>query len=285
IMGYHYSKEEGEPEEVSMAIMEHYLPRYAGDRPPDTKLGTILSLADKFDSLCACFSIGLVPTGSQDPYALRRQAQGIVRILGDKRLPLSLQEAVTAALENFPGAGAATREILDFFRDRLYQTFLERGYRYDILNAVLGAGFDNIGDFCHRLEVITQFSKTPEWQGLVTVVERTFNIGKDSPSMGEVEEGLLQEIEERRLWETYLKNKDHILSLINAERYEEASREYYTAFAQTVHTFFDKVFVNVEDTRLRNNRLLLIKNINELYSKRIADLSQIVPPVAPGDGQ
>lgn len=277
IMGYHYAREEGERQEVATAIMEHYLPRSAGDRLPQTRLGTILSLADKFDALSGCFSIGLIPTGSQDPYALRRQATGIIRILEDKKFPLSLQDTTAAALENFPAGATATREIIDFFRDRLYQTFSERGYRYDIINAVLGAGFDNVSNFCHRLCVISSLSSTPEWQGLVTVVERTFNIGKNSPSTGEVEEGLLEAKEEQTLWEVYLRNKDKILSLIDSERYEEASREYYKAFAQAVHVFFDRVFVNVEDTRLRNNRLLLIKNINELYSKRIADLARIVP--------
>ncbi|MBI5125990.1 MAG: glycine--tRNA ligase subunit beta [Planctomycetes bacterium] len=278
VMGYHYAREEGEREEVARAILEHYLPRFAGDRLPETQLGVLLSLADKFDALCGCFSIGLVPTGSQDPYALRRQAQGIIRILEDENLNLSLKESLVAALENFPGRGTTLKELLEFFRDRLYQTFLERGYRYDIINAVLAAGFDNIADFSRRLGVISRLSQTHEWQGLVTVVERTFNIGKKAVATGEVEEELLQEKEERQLWELYQRHRDKILSLIDKGQYEEASMEYYTSFAQAVHNFFDKVFVNVEDQRLRNNRLLLLKNINELYSARIADLAQIVPP-------
>ncbi|OGX04919.1 MAG: hypothetical protein A3G87_01040 [Omnitrophica bacterium RIFCSPLOWO2_12_FULL_50_11] len=283
-MGYHYAREEGEREEVARAILEHYLPRFAGDRLPETQLGALLSLADKFDALCGCFSIGLVPTGSQDPYALRRQAQGIIRILEDKKLNLnlSLKDSLAAALENFPGRGTTLQELLEFFRDRLYQTFLEEGYRYDIINAVLAAGFDNIADFSRRLGVISRLSQTHEWQGLVTVVERTFNIGKKAAATGEVEEALLQEKEERQLWELYQRHRDRILSLIDKGQYEEASMEYHTSFAQAVHTFFDKVFVNVEDQRLKNNRLLLLKNINELYATRIADLAQIVPP---GDGE
>ncbi|MFQ5957260.1 MAG: glycine--tRNA ligase subunit beta, partial [Candidatus Brocadiales bacterium] len=278
-MGYHYAREEGVPEGVALAIMEHYMPRYAGDKLPQTQLGTILSLADKFDALCACFSVGLVPTGSQDPYGLRRQAQGIVRILESQRLTLSLQDTLAAALENFPGKGAAVKEITAFFRDRLYQTFLERGYRYDIINAVLGAGFDNISDFSDRAGIISKISETDAWQELVTVVERTFNIGKSAPSAGEVDEGLLQQEEERSLWEVYVRNKDRVTSLIDDKKYEEASRVFTDTFAKPVHTFFDKVFVNVEDERLRNNRLVLVKNINQLYAPKVADLSQIVPPV------
>ncbi|MFQ5863578.1 MAG: DALR anticodon-binding domain-containing protein, partial [Candidatus Brocadiales bacterium] len=171
------------------------------------------------------------------------------------------------------------KEIIAFFRDRLYQTFLERGHRYDIINAVLGAGFDNVSDFSDRVDVISKISETTAWQELVTLVERTFNIGKGAPSTGEVDENLLQQEEERSLWEIYVRNKDRITSLIDDKKYEEASRAFSDTFARPVHTFFDKVFVNVEDKRLRNNRLVLIKNINQLYAPRVADLSQIVPPV------
>ncbi len=282
VMGYHYAREEGVPEGVALAIMEHYMPRYAGDKLPQTRLGMMLSLADKFDALCACFSVGLVPTGSQDPYGLRRQTQGIIRILESQRLHLSLKDTLAAALENFPGRGAAVEGITAFFRDRLYQTFLERGHRYDIVNAVLGAGFDDISDFSDRIAVISKVSQATAWQELVTVVERTFNIGKGAPSTGEVEEGLLQQDEERALWDVYVRNKDKITSLIDGKRYEEASWAFSDTFAKPVHTFFDKVFVNVEDEKTRNNRLVLIKKINELYGPRVADLSKIVPPVGGG---
>jgi glycyl-tRNA synthetase beta chain len=299
VMGYHYAREEGEKEEVARAILEHYLPRFAGDRLPETQLGTLLSLADKFDAICGFFSIGLIPTGSQDPYALRRHAQGIIRILEDKKLGLSLKDTMSTALDLletkimdflkkkphplglYEFRKNVIQELMEFFRDRLYQTFLERGYRYDIINAVLAAGFDNVADVSRRLNVLSRLSKTEQWPGLVEVVERTFNIGKKAAAAGEVEEELLQEKEEQVLWDIYQRDKDRILSLIDKERYEEASLVYYASFAQAVHIFFEKVFVNVEDQRVRNNRLLLLKNINELYSTRIADLAQIVPS---GDG-
>jgi glycyl-tRNA synthetase beta chain len=277
VMGYHYAREEGLPEEVARAILEHYMPRYAGDNLPGTRLGTILGLADKFDTLCACFSVGLIPTGSQDPYGLRRQCQGIIRILESKGLALSLQDVLAAALENFPSAKAATaKEITAFFRDRLYQTSVEGGNRYDIVNAVLGAGFDEISDFTTRVRVISEISGSTDWNKLVALVERTFNIGRGAPSTGEVEEGLFQQDEERLLWDLYVKNKDKITSLIDDKKYKEASKLFCEIFADPVHTFFDKVFVNVDDEKLRNNRLLLIKRINELYAPRVADLSQIV---------
>ncbi len=311
VMGYHYAREEGEKEEVARAILEHYPPRFAGDNLPKNLLGTLLSLADKFDSLCGCFSIGLIPTGSQDPYALRRHAQGIIRILEEKDLTFSVKGILTVALENLSpkvldflsnlterkhpwpystpsslGSGEYLRRVeealLAFFRDRLYQTFLERGYRYDIINAVLGAGFDDVTNFSKRIGVVSGLSQTPEWSGLVTLVERTFNIGKKAEPAGAIANDLLIQEEERQLWELYQRCRDGILSLIDREQYEKASLEYYTAFAQPVHTFFEKVFVNVEDQKVRNNRLLLLKNINELYSTRVADLAQIVPS---GDGE
>ncbi|MEE9584112.1 MAG: glycine--tRNA ligase subunit beta, partial [Candidatus Brocadiales bacterium] len=283
VMGYHYAREEGLPEDVALAIKEHYMPRHARDKVPESRLGMMLSLADKFDALCGCFSVGLVPTGSQDPYGLRRQAQGIIRILESHRLSLSLQDTIVKALENFPGKGTAMKEINAFFRDRLYQTFLERGHRYDVINAVLSAGFDDVSDFSDRVGVISRMSESTVWNELVTLTERTFNIGKGAPSSGEVDEGFLQQDEERHLWDVYVKNKDKITAFIDDKKYEEASALFCETFAGPVHTFFDKVFVNVEDKKLRNNRLVLVKKINELYGPRVAELSQIVPVVASSD--
>ncbi len=194
-----------------------------------------------------------------------------------------MQDTIAAALENFPPVkDAAAREITAFFRDRLNQTFRERGHRYDVINAVLGAGFDNVSDFSDRISVISKISKNAYWQELVTVAERTFNIGKNAPSAGEVDEGLLKEDEEQTLWDVYRRNKDKITSLVNDKKYEEVSRVFAGTFAGPVHTFFDKVFVNVEDEKLRNNRLVLVKKINQLYAPRVAELSQIVSPVESG---
>jgi glycyl-tRNA synthetase beta chain len=280
IMGREYALVQGEDEEVARSIAEHYLPRYADDVLPETKIGTVLSLADKFDIIASCFSAGLIPTGSQDPYALRRQAQGIIRILETKELGVSLKKVFEESLSNLtdisPESNKVYGKIMDFFKDRVYNIYLERGYRYDIVESVMKSGFDNISDFVCRLEVVTRISGTTIWQNLVEVVERTFNIGKNCTIHGEVNEELLKEEEERALWAVYKKENERLLQNVPQGKYEELSIAYNDAFAKPVHDFFDKVFVNVEDENIKNNRLLLVKKVNEIYVENIANLAFIV---------
>ncbi|HHT9125951.1 MAG TPA: glycine--tRNA ligase subunit beta [Candidatus Brocadiia bacterium] len=290
IMGREYAREDIRREvgilSVSaaahtQAIYEHYYPRYSGDKLPESEAGMVLSLADKFDAVVGCFSVGLIPSGSQDPYALRRQVAGIIQIIEVNCLHLSIKETIEKSISMLPINHAVDNtiynKVTDFFKDRIYHAHLEQGhYRYDIINAVMATGIDDVADMHERLMVIADLSKDPIWPTLVKLVERTYNIGKNADVGGDVDEKFLTEVQEQELWKTYLKHKDEILSLVKAKEYEKASRQYYNAFAQPVHIFFEKVFVNVEDKRIRSNRILLSKKINELFSKGIADLSKIV---------
>jgi glycyl-tRNA synthetase beta chain len=138
------------------------------------------------------------------------------------------------------------------------------------------SGFDNISDLLCRLDIVTKLSKTPIWQDLVAVVERTFNIAKNCENDGEVNEDLLEEEEERELWAVYEREKENLLKYVKSREYEELSLAYKKVFAKPVHDFFEKVFVNVEDEQIKNNRLLLVKKVNELYVKNIANLAFIV---------
>jgi glycyl-tRNA synthetase beta chain len=290
IVGREYAEWDGEEPSVALAIAEHYMPRFSADNIPASKIGAVVGLADKLDTISSCFALNLIPTGSQDPYSLRRHAYGIIRIIEEHGFTLELGEVLCKSLSLLPlfpgkeisGEHTIMREksvsaIKEFFRDRLYQINIERGHRYDLVNAVLNtdAGFDDIGDFFQKLKAISHVSKEDWWPDLVTVVERTFNIGKKANSRGLVDERLLTEAEERKLWDIYKGNETAIRKQVDEKRYEEASRTYYAVFAKPVHTFFDKVFVNVEDEAIRNNRLLLIRSINKLYSEKIADLSQM----------
>ncbi len=291
IMGREYAEWDGEEKSVAVAIAEHYMPRYAADNIPASKLGAIVGLADKFDTICSCFALGLIPTGSQDPYSLRRHAYGIIRIIEEHGLALGLKDVLCESLNLLPPLpqkeprhaktlNELIPEIKGFFGDRLFQASIERGYRHDLVKAVMnaGVGFDDVNDFSQRLKVISGISEETWWHDLVTVVERTFNIGKKANSSGSVAEALLTEPEERTLWDVYRKNEAEIRRLMDDKKYKEASVVYCREFAKPVHTFFDKVFVNVEDEKVRNNRLSLMKEVNELYSKKAADLSQIVMP-------
>lgn len=293
IMGREYAEWDGEDPSVALAIAEHYMPRYATDRIPSSKIGVIVGLADKFDTISSCFALGLIPTGSQDPYSLRRHAYGIIRILEEHTLTLELKEVLYRSLNLLPLFSETEipvphklipekliLDIKEFFRDRLFQINIERGYRYDLIHAVLnaGIGFDDIHNFLQRLKILSDISEKKWWPDLVTVVERTYNIGKKANGAGPVNEELLVETEEKVLWEIYKNKEAEIQKFVDDKEYGKASQEYCNAFAKPVHAFFDKVFVNVEDQKIRSNRLSLVKKINELYSQKIADLSQIIMP-------
>jgi len=293
IMGRGYAEWDGEEKSVAIAIAEHYMPRFATDNIPTSRIGAIVGLADKFDTISSCFALDLIPTGSQDPYSLRRHTYGIIRIIEEHGFALDIGEILYTALDLLPlfEQKADSRyhpvildklvpKIKEFFKDRLFQINIERGYRYDLVNAALkaGIGFDDIHNFSQRLKVISLISQEKWWPDLVTVVERTFNIGKKANSSGSVNERILAEPEERKLWDVYKENDEAVRKLIGEKKYEEASRTYCNSFAKPVHAFFDRVFVNVEDENVRSNRLSLMKTINELYSQKIADLSEIVMP-------
>ena len=293
IMGREYAEWNGEEKPVALAIAEHYMPRYATDNISTSRIGAIVGLADKFDTISSCFALDLIPTGSQDPYSLRRHIYGIIRIIEEHGFALDIGEILYTALDLLPlfEQKADSRyhpvildklvpKIKEFFKDRLFQINIERGYRYDLVNAALkaGIGFDDIHNFLQRLKVVSNISRETWWPDLVTVVERTFNIGKKAQCGGAVDKSLFTEAEEYELWVVYHKNRDKIQTLIDEKKYEEASHLYYNTFAKPVHTFFDRVFVNVEDENVRNNRLSLMKKINDLYYQKIADLSQIVMP-------
>lgn len=280
IMGREYARVDGEPEPVATAIAEHYMPRYADDALPQGEVAIALSLADRLDAIAGCFAVGLIPTGSQDPYALRRLALGVIRIAREHQLTFSLGETARQAIEGLPADVKAgddvSSQVLSFFRDRLYQTCTDEGFRYDIVNAVLAAGYDDVCDVLERLRVLTELSTTPQWAALVTVVERTFNIGKKVEVEGPTDPALLEDAEERRLWEELQANQTEIRTLIDLRQYRDASLRYHDVFAEPVHAFFDQVFVNVDDERVRDNRLRLLKEANVLYSERVADLALIV---------
>jgi len=280
IIGGEYARMDGEDPEVATAIEEHYLPRFAGDSLPSSPTGRVLALAEKFDAVVGCFAAGLAPTGSQDPYGLRRQALSILRIVLECGLRLSLNDTISFAASRLPeklsAEGILENRILDFFWDRLYNFCLEHQHRYDLVKATLATSYDDFHDFQRRLEAIEILAKDDGWEDLVTVVQRTFNIYKNAGDPGEVDEELLQAPEERAVFEVLQKNLPIIAPHVERGEFVEASRAYAKAFVEPVHDFFDKVFVNVDDAAVKNNRMALMKAVNQLYSKKIADLSHVV---------
>ena len=282
-VGRIYALRDGEPAEVAEAIFEHYLPRSANGDLPATPAGRALSLAEKFDNLTSCFALGLIPTGSADPYALRRQAQAALRILEECGQHLDISSLISSALELLPdpqcNSGEAIPRLLEFLRDRLFQISLERAAPHDLINAVLASGFEDVVDFWLRLNALRKLSEKSGWQELVIAVERTYNISKNAVQGGSVDPALFDEPLEKELWSLVQVNQLEIENLESERKYVEASRKYAEVFARPLHQFFEDVFVNVDNEKIRNNRLQLLRHINRLYSERIADLSQIVTGV------
>jgi glycyl-tRNA synthetase beta chain len=285
-VGAQYAALQGEGEAVARAIQEQYMPRFAGDELPKTPAGLALSLAEKLDNLAGFFAIGLAPSGSADPYQLRRQAAGVVRIVLERGLAISLREATRLAAlpyERHMAIEPLRAAVTGFIQDRAKNALLEQGFRYDLVDAAMGAGADDLVDLKRRLEALAVLAKEPGFADLVELVERTWNISKalDDPKAGlggprPVEPRLLTEEPEKALATAFQAVRTEIEEKVRAHDYLGAARLYREALAAPVHAFFEKVFVNVEDPAVRGNRLSLLREINRLFAASVADLAKVV---------
>jgi glycyl-tRNA synthetase beta chain len=248
IVGGLYAKAQGEPEAVSKAIYEHYKPLSMEDSIPSTEAGQILAIADKLDNLREFFRIDMVPTGSKDPFALRRAAQGIVKILVEAKLPYTLK----SLMDN------------DFMRERIQYYFREiRGFKYDEVNAVLAVGVTTVADVEARLKALAKVRPTPDFEPVAASFKRINNILKQANyTPGSVRDNLLEDGPERELYEAFRE--------MPAGELESVAR-----LRPFVDRFFDKVMVNVPDDKIRANRLALLHELLTEFST-IADFSEIV---------
>lgn len=275
VMGREYARRDGEDPAVAQAIYEHYLPRHAGDALPATTAGRIVSIADKIDNIVATFSRGLIPTGSQDPFALRRQALGVVATLLDGGYHLSLSRLCTTDLALLPQqdvSSTVVASIADFFRQRLKNVFTERGIRYDIADAVLAADSDDIYDAYLRATALAEAADKPFFSALVQTLTRVANLARQGGQQpGEVAPALFTEAQERHLYDMFQAvDKTATASMVQSD-YAGA----LAALAQLekpVDEFFTAVMVMVDDARIRANRLALLRKIKTLAGS-IADFS------------
>lgn len=282
IMGREYARLSGEPENVAIGIFEHYLPRFASDILPSTPVGKIVSIADKLDTIVGYFSVGLLPTGSEDPYSLRRQGQGIISIILENRFPLSLSEMIHLSLDLYHKAGFKYRpfeeveiELQDFFMGRFKGELLTEGFNYDIINAVLGEKPDNLTDLRDRVVSIAKYKESPILDDLIVAFTRCKNLS--NPSLGSgVKEQLFSEEEERGLYQKLIEVEKIIDEYLERTDYDRAI-ENLAGLRPYVDRFFDKVLVMTEDKRIRHNRVSLLNRCVELFLK-IADFSQLVIP-------
>ncbi|GAW93424.1 glycine--tRNA ligase subunit beta [Calderihabitans maritimus] len=280
IMGYYYARHDGEEDRVSMAIREHYLPRFAGDVLPQSPLGMVLSIADRIDSIVGCFAVGIQPTGSQDPYALRRQALGICNIILERGLEFSLHQLIRQAYGLYRdktelefSEAEVVEQVGSFFRQRLENILEEKGIRYDVVKAVVSAQWDDLYDAYLRAVAVQEFRQDPGFEELLTAFNRAGNLAGKA-EVGSVNPELFEEKVEMELYDAFARVKERGEPLLNGRSYAAALKE-IASLREPIDNFFNGVMVMVEDARLRNNRLALLKQITD-YILRIADLSQIV---------
>jgi glycyl-tRNA synthetase beta chain len=276
IMGRYYALNDRLGGEIADAIEDHYKPRFAGDELPRNPVGLVVALADKLETLAGLFAIGQLPTGDKDPFALRRHALGVVRMLMEKDLPLQLGALVTEVLGLFPQAGAATAEQLtDFIYERLAGLLREQSYSAQEIDAVLALRPQRLGDVAKRLAAVRAFAALPEAPALAAANKRIGNILKkaDGAVDPHVSEVLLKEPAEKALYVTTSELAPRAAAQFEAGDYT-GSLQTLAALRAPVDAFFDGVMVNAQEADLRLNRLGLLAKLHQAMN-RVADLSRL----------
>jgi len=276
VVGGLYAKAEGYSEIIWRAIYDHYLPKTSRSASPTTSTGAVLSLVDRIDTICACFSIGLIPSGSRDPFGLRRQGNGLLRIVLDHHMNVSLKRLIGASL--IAGESSAAKigaEVMQFLEGRLRFLFDEMGFSYDSVNAALATGHDNPLDALERIRALDEIRTEEDFLALSSSFKRIMNILEQSrPDRAEPDPSLMVEASERALWEAYTRIQPRVESSQRKHAYGPALRS-LASLRRVVDAFFDDVLVMDKDPEVRNNRLSLLGKIAGLFLG-IADISQIV---------
>jgi len=276
IMGGYYARHEGLRDGVAIAIEDHYKPRFAGDALPRNHTGTVVALADKLETLVGLFGIGQLPTGDRDPFALRRHALGVIRILIEKNLPLSLPELFDAAAAPFGELiDKPTEALLSFFGDRLAVSLREQGYSAQEVDAVLALQPPRLGDVPRRLAAVRAFAALPEAEALAAANKRVGNILKKAESAVEarVDAALFQEAAEGALFEALQSVVPKAQAAFEQGDYT-GSLQALAVLRAPVDAFFDGVMVNADDPALKANRLGLLASLHAAMN-RVADISRL----------
>ncbi len=276
IMGAYYARHDGETEEVAFAIEDHYKPRFAGDTLPRGATGVVVALADKLETLAGLFGIGQVPTGDKDPFALRRHALGVIRMLIERDLALAVPQLVQSAVAVFgPGHGDAQAELSSFLYDRLVGSLREQGYSAQEVDAVIALRPPRWGDIPRRLAAVRSFAALPEAPALASANKRVGNILKKAEGevRASVDATLLKEPAEQAL-AAALRAAAPAADAAFERGDFAGSLQALAVLKAPVDAFFDAVMVNADDIALRNNRLALLTAMHRAMN-RVADLSRL----------
>ncbi|MCT9824535.1 glycine--tRNA ligase subunit beta [Pseudomonas veronii] len=276
VAGYYYALNDGEPDDVALALNEQYMPRGAGAELPTTLTGAAVAIADKLDTLVGIFGIGMLPTGSKDPYALRRAALGVLRILIDKKLDLDLTQAVVFAVGQFGGKVKQTglaEQVLEFVFDRLRARYEDEGVDVSVYLSVRALQPGSALDFDQRVQAVQAFRKLPEAEALAAVNKRVSNLLSKADNLGnaDVDPGLFADAKEFSLNSAIAKAENAVKPLIAERNYAEALARLAT-LREPVDAFFEAVMINAEDAGVRKNRYAMLARLRGLFIN-IADIS------------
>lgn len=276
VMGMHYARHDGEDEEVAVALNEQYMPRFAGDELPHSLVACSVALADKFDTLVGIFGIGQHPKGDKDPFALRRAALGVLRIIVEKNLPLDLVDLAQRAAALYGDKLSNTNvveDVVDFILGRFRAWYQEEGIAVDVIQAVLACRPTKPADFDARVKAVNHFRTLDAAQALAAANKRVQNIlSKVDGALPEnIDLSLCREPQEINLAERVLELQRELQPLFEKGDYQTVLSR-LADLRESVDSFFDNVMVNAEDEKLRQNRLALLKNLRDLFFK-VADIS------------
>ena len=277
-IGHQYAIKSGIKENVALAVEEHYLPRSEKDSLPTGIEGSIVAIADKIDTVCGIIGVDMIPTGSKDPFALRRAGNGIVQIIANQNFEINLHKLIDVTFEILEDKLTRINNnkdiVYDFFRQRVNWLLKQRGIDYDVIESVMHIDHSNIPDLVHRAEALKNFLQREDFIKLVLGFKRVSNIIAEAKNLGEIDTKLFCEDTEKLLYERYLVLVEKIKSLLLKKEYEKILEE-LVIYGATIDKFFDDVLVNIEDMKLRQNRYNLLNKIRKLFLQ-VADISKIV---------
>lgn len=278
IMGGYYAAHSGEPDEVAEAIKEQYLPTFAGDALPESSVGAVVAVADKLDTILGCISVGLIPSGSEDPYGLRRNALGIIQIVLAKGWQISLHALIDAGIDQL--AQKITQDpkdirqhVVDLFSQRFKSLLTEEKISYDVIDAVLSTGIDSLADVKQKVLALADLKQLPHFEPLAVAFKRVVSILTDD-APGGVQPDLLTDPAEKNLYAQYIHIRKPVQQHVSQKEFAQAL-EKIVEIKDAVDDFFDQVMVMVDDDAVKKNRLHLLYGISLLFAD-IADFSKIV---------
>lgn len=277
-MGEKYAVQKGEKEAVAKAINEHYMPRNAEDQTPESNAGAVVSIAEKMDTIASCFAIGIIPSGSQDPYALRRQATGIVQILINKDWQINIEDLIQMALNQVDNAGISKRnieeifdELVSFFKLRIKHLLQERGVRYDLIESVLANKIGIVASLIRKADVLDGMKEDADFKESVEALSRVLNISSKANTEDEVKEDLFENEYEKALYIKY----QNVLGIINKGLNEKEYFQLLVSMKPEISQYFDHTMVMAEKHNIKENRLNQMVKIANII-KSFANMNDII---------